>query len=269
MEVQEAIQQGKEILEIAGVKSADLDAQLIMAHLLNVKREWLHAHSTDLTELSILNDYELLINKRAARVPLAYITNEREFYGLSLYVDERVLIPRPETEALVAYVLEQIELKKKAKVLDVGTGSGAIALALKNERSDLEVHAVDISEPALEVARTNAEKLNLDITLHASNVLSRITDTFDVIVANLPYLRIDQVIDDETLSEPEEALYANDAGLEFIKIIADQAIDHLVEKGLLVLECETDQIDKIKDYTKKHYTPIFDDKFMVVLKLRK
>ncbi|MFZ1608487.1 MAG: peptide chain release factor N(5)-glutamine methyltransferase, partial [Rhodoferax sp.] len=180
-----------------------LDAQLLVLHALNrsgQERAWLLAHDTDALPATALATLQANVQRRAAGEPLAYITGRKEFFGLDLAVDARVLVPRPDTETLVDWALELLTRptprltdshpRQPLQVLDLGTGSGAIALALKHTRPDLQVSAVDASADALAVAQANAQRLQLDVAFAQGNWLDGVPGRFDVIVSNPPYIAV-------------------------------------------------------------------------------
>jgi release factor glutamine methyltransferase len=202
----------------AGSDTPRLDAELLLAHAMGVDR----------TELVLRPDAQVpepafseLVARRAAREPVAYILGRRGFRRIELLVDRRVLIPRPETETLVEAVLD---LPFGARAHDVGTGSGAVALALKDERPDLVVSGSDASPGAVEVAWANAERLGLDVTFEVAEGLP--PGTFDLVVANLPYVREDEwaTLEPElTRYEPREALVSGADGLDAIRELVTAA----------------------------------------------
>jgi release factor glutamine methyltransferase len=162
----------------------------------------------------LLDRYEELLARRAAREPVAYILGRKDFRAISLSVDPRVLIPRPDTELLVEVGLT---LPRGARVADVGTGSGAIALALKDERPDLEVWGIDLSKGAIAVARDNARRLGLDATFVEADLLSGVEVAFDAVLANLPYVADGEALAPEiSRYEPASALFAGPSGLGVI-----------------------------------------------------
>lgn len=223
-----------------------LDAELILAYVLLVQRTFLHAHpeyKLNKTEQAQADD---LLERRKNHEPLAYLTGRKEFYGRTFKVTRDTLIPRPETEALI----DAIKPLNPHKILDVGTGSGCIAITLALELPDSEVEAVDISENALQVARKNAESLEANVNFYRSDLLQN-TTKYDLIVANLPYVdREWDWLSPELEFEPETALYADDGGLELIKLLIEQAKDHLNAGGHLVLEADLSQHQKISDFAR-------------------
>jgi release factor glutamine methyltransferase len=190
-----------------------LDAELLLADVLGWGRERLILDRDLPLEPAHAERFAALLARRQAREPIAYILGRREFRYLTLTVDRRVLIPRPETELLVEAALE---LPRGASVLDVGTGSGAIALALKHERPDLEVAGVDISPDAVAVARANARRLNLEVSFNVSDLLG--DARADAVLANLPYVSDGaELIADVGRYEPARALRGGADGLDVIR----------------------------------------------------
>lgn len=237
-----------ERLRDAGSPTASLDAQVILAHALDVERSWLFAHYDHELTASEAERYTDFIARRAASEPVAYLVGHKEFYGLDLLVDRRVLIPRPETELLVDAVLEWIDDyctpdsgADPVLVADIGTGSGAIALAMAAETPNAQVYATDISADALEVARRNAERLNLDqrVTFYQGDMLTPLPEPVDILVANLPYVPKDeyQTLDADVHDyEPQVALESGPEGLDAIRRLLTQAPGNLRSGGLIVLE---------------------------------
>ena len=181
---------------------------------------------------------EEIYKKLAAHIPAQYIIGHAEFFGIQLKVDERVLIPRPETEEIVDLILTE-NPEKNLKVLDIGTGSGAIALALAKNRPDWSVTAADISEDALELATENAKRQNLDLTFIRTDCFSEISSKYDIIVSNPPYIsRSDEVeVGLNVLhSEPHLALFADEDGLAIYRRIGEDSKDYLNDGGKIYLE---------------------------------
>lgn len=246
-------------LKRASTSVNHLDAELILAHFLGVERSFLHAHpETELTEAQI-SELDQLCQRRAGGEPLAYITGVKDFYGREFKVTPDVLIPRPETEALI----EVAKSLKPARILDVGTGSGCIAITLAKELPDSQVTAVDISEKALKIAQENAQKHLAKIDFRQSDLLSGLKEEkFDLIVANLPY--VDKNWDwlgPELQFEPEIALYAEDNGLKQIKKLIKQGSEHLEQGGHLLLEADRSQHQKIRTFAAENtdFTSVTSD----------
>lgn len=235
-------------LEEAGSETANLDAQVLLAHLLGVDRVWLFAHYDQKLDPQQTERYAELVARRAAAEPVAYLVGHREFYGIDLCVDPRVLIPRPETELLVDAVLDHIESRpdKCVRMVDVGTGSGAIALAVAANCPTAAIYAVDLSADALAVAQRNVDQLDerKQITLIQGDLLDSLPERVDIIAANLPYIATavyDTLAADVRDYEPRLALVAGPEGLDTIYRLLSQAPAHLNPGGVIFLEIAHDQ----------------------------
>lgn len=231
-------------LRAHGVEDAGRQASLILQWACGRPLAWWVVHDGELTGDEVGRARQAT-RRRAAHEPWAYISGYQEFYGLTLAVSPDVLIPRPETEILVEQTLQWVPAG--ARVVDVGTGSGAIALALKHARPDLDVVGVDISPAALNVARSNGQRLNLSVQWVHSDLLSAVPGRFDCIVANLPYVEEDFKGDAELGYEPRLALYAGRDGLDVIRRLIGQVPKHLGDHGRLILECGWHQADTISE----------------------
>lgn len=231
---------------------AAIEALLLLQHVLNVNRAWLIAHQNDALQPNIHATYRALIDRRINGEPIAYILGVREFYGLNLKVTPATLIPRPDTETLVDTALAKIPLQKNLNICDLGTGSGAIALAIAKHRPQAFLLALEASQAALDVAIENAKNLkisNVDFVLSDwFSALSQQNNTqkFDLIVSNPPYIEAD----DDHLSqgdlrfEPISALASGQDGLDDIRRIINQAPQHLNPHGWLLLEHGYNQAEK-------------------------
>lgn len=226
-----------------------LDAQLLAAHVLGRTRAWVIAHDDAELEGAAADRIGSLLQRRADGEPLAYLVGQREFRGLDLRVTRDVLVPRPDTETLVDWALELIDAATPTRVVDLGTGSGAIALAVKRARSRAEVHAVDISESALSVARDNGRRLGLCVHWHEGSWWSAVpASTFDVALANPPYVAPGDPHLAALRHEPGVALVPPGDpgdGLADIRRIVAQAPAHLTPGGWLLLEHGHEQADGV------------------------
>jgi release factor glutamine methyltransferase len=233
-----------------------LDAQLLLLHALGRPqgdRAWLIAHDDDALPAAETARYQAMCARRLAEEPLAYIVGSKEFFGLELRVDKRVLVPRPDTETLVEWALELIRPaastssgRTQPSVIDLGTGSGAIALAIKQSRRDAQVEALDASADALAVASANAQALSLDISFRLASWLTGTTTRYDLIVSNPPYVASDDPHLDALAHEPRSALASGADGLHDIRAIVAQAPSHLRAGGWLLLEHGWDQAEAVR-----------------------
>jgi len=221
-----------------------IEAELLLGFALGKNRAFLIAHGDDPVDDSQVQAVRGLFERRRSGEPIAYILGEREFYGLALHVTPEVLIPRPETERLVELALERIPARGAAHALDLGTGSGAIAIALAHERPELNIIAVDVSDAALAVARDNAHRHDAEIEFRRGDWYSVLKDErFDAIVSNPPYIASNDVhlTQGDVRFEPRQALIGGEDGLECIRKIATEARAHLSPGGWLLLEHGYDQ----------------------------
>ena len=241
-------------LTTAGASSPRLDAEVLLAHALGQSRTWLIAHQNDnIDDTKVLENASKLLAKRLERVPVAYLTNHKEFYNRSFFVDKRVLIPRPESETIIELlrpiVHDVAATTTNVRLLDVGTGSGCLGITAKLEFPSLSVTASDVSKEALAVARKNASLLHADITIVQSDLLAAFSSIeFDIIIANLPYVDTEWHRSPETDHEPTLALFADDKGLELIKKCMQQSRHILSVGGYLVLEADPEQHESITEY---------------------
>lgn len=231
-----------------------LDAQALLGHVLKLQpervRAWLLAHDTDVLPAEALETYRDLVSRRAAGEPLAYLVSEKEFFGLSLRVTPAVLVPRPDTEILVEWALECVRGLQAPRILDLGTGSGAIALAIKHARPDAQVTAADLSGAAITVAQGNAERHGLAVRFLNGTWWDALPDSqerFDLVVSNPPYI----AAADEHLAalrhEPDLALASGPDGLDAIRSIAAGAPGRLEPGRWLLLEHGYDQSPAVQE----------------------
>ncbi len=228
---------------------ARLDAQLLHLWVLGRPlhdRAWLLAHDEQVLTPAQQQPLQALLRRRAEGEPLAYLTGEREFYGLALRVDARVLDPRADTETLVDWALDSLPDTPGLRVIDLGTGSGAIALALQHQRPQAEVLALDASADALAVAQANAQRLGLPLRFAHGQWLAGIEGRFDLIVSNPPYIRDDDPHLPALRHEPRQALASGPDGLRDLRLIIAQAPARLRPGGWLLLEHGHDQAAQVR-----------------------
>ena len=241
----------KEKLASAGIDTARLDAEVLAGHVLGLDRAGVitqHDRALNVEELKILNS---LVQRRIEREPVAYLTGKKEFYSLEFFVTPDVLIPRPETEFLVDYAIYYAP--RGGRVLDIGTGSGAIAVALQHSRCDLEMFASDISDKALTVAKDNAEHLLADNTIHffRGDCFEPFHgERFHVIISNPPYVdpAVKDTLQHELSYEPQSALFAEDHGRRIIIKIIDESRHFLYPDGVVLIEIGAEMKDFIMEY---------------------
>lgn len=252
--VESWLKKSVEKLRTAEIESAKLDSELILARVLKVERTKLHANPQKKLSKTVVFHANNFLNKRARRIPLAYIFREKDFFGRTFFVNENVLVPRPETEILIEITKKYA--KNSDKILDIGTGSGIIPITLKAELGDeIEVFASDVSVQTLAVANLNAQKiLSQNIELFESNLLEQIPaetlSKITTITANLPYVNRDWVDfekNNELHHEPQIALYARKNGLELIFKLLYQAQD-LPKLEKIILEADPSQFKEIEKY---------------------
>ena len=239
---------GAEYLRARGVADSRAEADILLAHILGISRDKLYLERDLKVSDQDLKWYARLVERRGKREPLAYVVNKREFMGLEFYVDQRVLIPRPETEILVEKVLAMGKTKydmghnkgeTKPRVLDLCTGSGALAVAISYYWPEAKITAVDLSADALEVAKYNAAKMKTPIDFRQGDLFQPLNEEkFDIIVSNPPYVSIKEYAEcsPEVKHEPPLALLAGEDGLDFYRRIAAQAGNFLRATGTIFLE---------------------------------
>ncbi|PJD96055.1 MAG: protein-(glutamine-N5) methyltransferase, release factor-specific [Legionella sp.] len=229
---------------------ARLDAEILLARVLNKNRAYLLAFAEQALTASQKNKYQQFITQRAQGIPIAYILKEREFWSLSLSVNEHTLIPRHETEQLVDIALQYLPQTASIQLLDLGTGSGAIALALAHERPQWCIHACDKSLEALAIAKSNGSKHQLTNIqwYHSDWFTSLPPQHYDAILSNPPYIAAQDphLTQGDVFFEPRSALVSEDAGLADLQFISTQSIERLKPGGLLLLEHGYDQKEAIQ-----------------------
>ena len=280
MQLKEAMRKGMIKLKTNDVKEPSLKARLLMQYILNRPREYILVHDDKQLTLRQNVDYFKLIKKLIEGVPLQHITHQQEFMKLMFYVDENVLIPRSDTEILVEEVIKLAKSINAKKILDLCTGSGAIAVSLAKYIEGSQITATDISRKALSIAKLNATNNNVEdkITFVSSDLFQNISEEkYDIIVSNPPYIKrkVIKTLDKEVKREPIIALDGGNDGLDFYKKIIGNAYQYLKYKGYLCLEIGYDQKEEVIDliskeekyintYSKKD---LFDNDRIVITKL--
>lgn len=228
-------------------ESPRLDAEVLLALALDLPRSYLYAHPDDVLDEASTARFFAAVEKRLQGSPLAYITGEKEFWSLPLAVGPGALVPRPETELLVELALREIPRRGEFFVLDLGTGSGAIAVALASERPACRIVATDISAAALSIAKHNAAKLGLgSIEFVEADWTTSLTGAhFDLVVSNPPYVRADDPALEKLRFEPELALVSGKDGLDAIRTLAADCGRLLTASGILMLEHGADQREEV------------------------
>lgn len=225
--------------------SAQLDAEILLAYTLNTSRTFLYTHPEKTLNPSQYETYQQLIAKRYDGIPIAYLTNSREFWSLPLRVDNDTLIPRPETELLVELTLTLLKDVSPASIVDLGTGSGAIAVALASERPDWQILACDLNQAAVHIASHNVTNLGLtNVHIYHSDWFAAIpSHQFNAIVSNPPYIAKDDphLEQGDVRFEPKEALISGAEGLDSLNYIIQHSYDRLLPGGVLLLEHGYDQ----------------------------
>ncbi|MCL2706517.1 MAG: peptide chain release factor N(5)-glutamine methyltransferase [Spirochaetaceae bacterium] len=262
MKIKEALMQASYRISKKWADTPLLDAQVMLQKTTGMSKEMLIAsYNCDIHE-NILDNFNLMVEKRVSGYPVAYITGVKEFFGRSFYVNEHTLIPRRDTETLIETVLEKSEKTIKEanslpiKILDLCTGSGCIAITLKTELGNkADVEASDISEEAENIFNKNCENiLGKKLLFYKSDLFNSITNKYHIIVSNPPYLK--NIYVDEMVSnnwpEPEISLRGGNDGLDFIREIIETSVKHLEKGGLLCMEADPDQMDIIQELLKKN-----------------
>ena len=231
-----------------------LDMEILLARVLAKPRSYLHSHSeTTLTDEQ-LAQFQQYLARRQDDEPIAYILGHKEFWSLDLQVNQNVLIPRPETELLVEQVLQTLPADKNIKLADLGTGCGAIALAIASERPNWQIIATDISHEALQVASNNAQNLQINnIHFQQGNWCAALNNKFDIIVSNPPYIaKNDPHWQTSIKFEPKISLVAGQDGLDDIKTLIATAKNNLNANGILILEHGYQQAQQLKNLMQNH-----------------
>ena len=248
MTYREAVEFGTKCLTDAGVPDAALDAWYLLQMVCKIERSYYYVHGEEDITQDAQKEYEIAVQKRAEHIPLQYIIGEQEFMGLRFKVNSNVLIPRQDTETLVEQVLKIV--KPGMKVLDLCTGSGCVLISVLKNAPELTGMGSDISKTALLVAKENAKLHEVDAEWVRSDLFDNITETFDVIMANPPYIasaEVEKLMPEVRDFEPENALDGGADGLDFYRKIAGQVKDYLNPGGYVYMEIGYDQGEAVSE----------------------
>ena len=260
MQLGEALKAAISRLTTAGVPSPRMNAELLLMFTLGKDRAFLYGHPEQNLSAEEQGRYEQALERRMTGIPAQYITGHQEFWGTDLIVSPAVLIPRPETEHVIETVLDRVGQTsgsgRRLRIVDVGTGSGCIALALAKELRDAEIHATDISPAALEIARANAARLQLAdrVMFHETNLITGFEPkSFDFVISNPPYVgesEVDTVQMEVRKFEPRSAVFAGPKGTEVIERLIPQAHRVLKPRGWLVMEISGTIVKEVQELLK-------------------
>ena len=253
MTIREALKQATARLGAAGVPNSDYDAAVMLGHVMGEDALMLRMNSWKDVPADRLEAYEAIIARREKREPMQYILGSTGFMGLDFHVEPGVLIPRPDTEILCEEVLKR--LAPGARVLDIGTGSGALAVSIARLGKDVSVTAVDVSDAALAIAQGNAQRNGAQVRFVKSDCFAALEgETFDMIVSNPPYIDSEEMrtLMPEVCQEPELALFGGEDGLDFYRRISREAGAYLKKGGCLLFEIGWKQKDAVSELLREH-----------------
>ncbi len=255
MKIEELLRYGKEKLEKQKVEDASIIPRILMQYVLKIDRNKLIINKNDNVDINKENEYKEYIEKIINGKPIQYITNNQEFMKLNFYVDENVLIPQPDTEILVEEVIKSIDKMENIEILDMCTGSGCIGISLAKNIENTKVTLVDISKEAIEIAKKNAiqNEVESKVTFIKSDMFENVKRKFDIIVSNPPYIKTDiiQTLDKQVQNEPHIALDGGEDGLNFYKILINEAYKYLKKDGKIFLEIGYDQKQEVESLAKQ------------------
>lgn len=256
MVIGELIAKGMALIEGKEFSNPRLESILVLSQLLKVDKSYIYIHKDEEVEESIREKFIDIMKRRAQGKPLQYLLSEEEFMGLSFYLEEGVLIPRPDTEILVEFLIEYIKKNKSANVLDIGVGSGAISLSIAAYCPQTRVYGIDIEEIPIRVSNKNKERLKIENAFFYKGDLfealedNNLDETFHIIVSNPPYIKsadIEGLQVEVKSHEPLTALDGGEDGLDFYRRISQRASDYLVAAGMLIYEIGFDQGQEVVD----------------------
>ncbi len=260
MSIQELLEIGVNELKKHNIETPIIIARRLMCFFLNKDKIYLLLHSDEQVSNEKQKDFLGAVNKLVNNIPIQYIIKKQEFMKMEFYVDENVLIPRQDTEIVVQEAINIINDYKLENVLDMCTGSGAIAISIAKYTSAKNIVASDISKKSLKIAQKNAQKNEAEnrIKFLNSNMFKGIVNKYDLIISNPPYIKKQEIktLDESVKKEPHLALNGGEDGLDFYRIIEKEGYDHLNENGYLVLEIGYDQKDAVMKILSNRYTNI-------------
>lgn len=246
MSYREILQYGEDFLKKEAISEYKNDAFILLEYVFNITRTWYFIHKEEKADIKNIENYKKCLKRRSEKIPVQYITGIQEFMGYSFHVDERVLIPRQDTEVVVETAINLLKDYRNPDILDMCTGSGCIAISMNKLIHDSKVVAADISSGALEVAKKNNINLNADVSFVESDLFSNLDNNmkFHMIISNPPYIPtkdIEALMPEVKLHEPNLALDGKDDGLIFYKKICNKASEYIIPQGILIFEIGYDQ----------------------------
>lgn len=261
MNINEILRKATAEFDAAGIESARLDAEVLLAYVLNCRRLYLYVESEKILTPAQIERYEKLIERRAKKVPVAYLIGQREFMGLNFAVTPQVLIPRPDTEILAQCAIEKLSDFDNPTFLDLGTGSGALCVSILKYVKNSAAAAVDISEDAIDCAKLNAEKFGVDdrVNFFVGNLFEPVRGKkFHAVISNPPYIPTKDLstLQAEVQREPKIALDGGVDGLNFYRRIAEDAPNFLFKGGFVAVEIGINQADAVKNFFKKKFANV-------------
>lgn len=263
MTIKEALKNAIDLLKKSNIENSIQIAKLVLANVIGKSKEYILINEDEILLDEVYNKYIEKIEKISKGIPLQYITNTQEFMGIEFFVDENVLIPQPDTEILVEEVLSIIDKRENLRLLDMCTGSGAIAVAIAKNTNNCNIVAVDISKSALEVAKKNAIKNGVDkkITFVNSNMFEEIEEKkkFDIIVSNPPYIETKTIstLDIQVQNEPNIALDGGADGLDFYRNLLVNSKKYLKENGVIAMEIGYNQKEAVTNLFRTQYKNVY------------